>query len=119
MSKGIIVTGAMESAVKELIEKARNNVDMDALKEMLMELYGIDDIDSLEYSAGEFVVESNQPAIRMDYKLTFTIPVHFDLKGNVMLNEEYEEYEGGDEFKAMEEAVEEAGEQAGEQAQNF
>ncbi len=120
MTKGIIMSEAMESAVREMIEKARNNVDMDALKEMLMELYGIDDIESLDFSAGEFVVENNQPAIRMDYKMTFTVPVHFDLRGNVMLIEEYEEeYEEGDGFKAMEDAVSEAGEQAGEQALSF
>ncbi len=120
MSNGIIMTDAMETAIREMIEKARNNVDMDRLRDMIAELYGFEAIDNMDFFAGEFTVENNQPAIRMDYKVTVTVPVHFDLKGNVIFSEEYEEeYEAPDSTGAMEEMVEDAGMQAGEQTQNF
>ena len=121
MSNGIIMSDAMETAIREMIEKARNNVDMDRLRDMIAELYGFEAIDNMDFFAGEFTVENNQPAIRMDYKVTFTVPVHFDLKGNVILAEEYEEeeYEAPDSTEAMEERIDDAGMQAGEQTQNF
>lgn len=117
MSKGVILSSAMESALNEMIEKVRASVDMDKVRELIAEQCGLEGIDSIDFADGSLMAENNVPVLKMDYSVLMNVPLYFDLQGNLLeIAETPVETEQTEEVDAEEEDVDSRFNYAGMQA---
>jgi len=124
MSNGVILSSAVESALKEMIEKVRAGVDMDKVRELIAEQCGLEGIDSVDFADGTLLAEDNAPVLKMDYTVLMNVPLYFDLQGNLVKLAENEISAEAEEIEATEEEEADsrfnyAGMQAGQVTRTF
>ncbi|MEZ4485144.1 MAG: hypothetical protein R2864_11320 [Syntrophotaleaceae bacterium] len=117
MSDAIILGTAMETAVQEMIAKVRAGVDMDKVRALIAQQYGLEGIDSVDFAAGELLAKNDAPALRLDYTVLMNVPLYFDMQGNLLKDAESQvETEPAQQQGAEEEAVDRRFDYSGMQA---
>jgi uncharacterized protein YjbI with pentapeptide repeats len=73
----------IEVAFRELIDKIKSNITDDQLKAICVEHYGIDNIDRIDFERGNIVTHGDQISIKLDFKISHTLSILIDRKGNL------------------------------------
>lgn len=115
MTQVTISQDIVAAAKKELFEKLKANIDLDRIREICADLYGIKNIDALDFKDGDIVVHDRQVAYKMAFDICFTVPLLIDEEGNLIGTSAEEKTEAD----TPEGRVEEIGQQTGEIAQGF
>jgi hypothetical protein len=108
MSRVTITAQVVEAAKRELIEKLKSNIDLDQVKAICRQQYGIEKIEGIDIKNGDIVSHNNQVAYRLDFDVHFSMPMLIDGEGNCTSTLT----ESGDELPTSEDHIEEAGRQA-------
>ena len=118
MSNDLISNEVMQTAVKEMIEKIRTSMDFDSLRDYFSELQGLKPIDNIEFQDGVLSSLENKVALKFDYKVTLTVPIYLDLKGDFIIPQEESEKIDQNAVKP-EDLIEKAGYQAAQSAESY
>lgn len=122
MSSEVISPEAIKSVFSEMAEHAGAGVDMDKLKEQLLNEYLRQHIDKFDLSNGNVVVKNNQVVLKFDCHATLTIPVYLDQTGHILSSETAEETRQGhnaDEGDHMHQHIDDAGKHAEQESRGF
>jgi hypothetical protein len=82
MSTITIGTQVVAEAKRELIEKLKSNIDLDQVKAICREQYGIEMIEGIDLNHGDIVIHNAQVAYKLDFGIRFSISVLIDKEGN-------------------------------------
>ena len=115
MGKLTISHDIITNAKQELIEKIKANINMDRIREICAEKYGVTGVDNVEFKDGDIISYGSRVAYKMEYQICFCVPVLLDEQGNYINIET----EGQDESTSPEERLEELAQQSGNLAQSF
>jgi hypothetical protein len=110
MSTITVGTQVVEEAKRELIEKLRNNIDLDQVKAICREQCGIEMIEGIDLKHGDIVGRNDQVAYRLDFDIRFSMSVLIDNEGNCISTS----LKSNDQPSTPEDRIEEAGSQAAE-----
>ena len=122
MSSEVISPEAIKSVFSEMAEHAGADVDMDKLKELLLNEHLRQHIDKFDLSNGKVVVKNNQVVLKFDCHTTLTIPVYLDQTGHIISSETAEETTEGrnaDESDHMHQHIYDAGKHAEQESRGF
>jgi hypothetical protein len=108
-------TQVVEDAKRELIEKIKSNIDLDQVKAICREQYGIQMIEGLDLNHGDIVSYNDQVAYRLDFDIRFSMSVLLDNEGNCISTS----LKSNDQPSTPEERIEEAGRQADTEYSEF
>jgi len=72
----------IEAAFRELIDKIKSHINDDQIKTICAEQYGIDSIDKIDFEQGNIVTYGDHVSIKLDFKISHTISLLIDRKGN-------------------------------------
>jgi hypothetical protein len=75
----------IEAAFRELIDKIKSNINDDQVKAICKEQYGIDKIDKIDFDHGNIVTHEDQVSIKLDFKISHTLSLLIDRKGNCII----------------------------------
>ena len=79
----ISIDNAMiEDAFHQLIDKIRSNISEDQIKAICKEQHGIDKIERVDFEKGNLVSHESQVSIKLDFKISHTLSLLIDRKGN-------------------------------------
>ena len=75
----------IEAAFRELIDKVKLNIKDDQVRAIYKERYGIDNIDRIDFEQGDIVTHEDQVSIRLNFKISHTVSLLIDRKGNCII----------------------------------
>jgi hypothetical protein len=115
MSKLTIRDDIVTTAKQELIEKINANIDMDRIRDICAEQYGLKTIDAIEFKEGDIIAQEAQISYKLEFVVCFSLPLLIDENGN------FRGIASGDapNPETPEARVDEIGQQAGHMAQNL
>ena len=82
MNKVTTNNDTFADAKQELFEKIKANIDMNRIRKICADLYGITEVDALEYQSGDLVVHNGQVTYKLDFKVSLVLPLLIDEKGD-------------------------------------
>jgi hypothetical protein len=105
----------VSTAKQELLEKINANIDMDRIREICADQYGLQNIDAIEFKEGDIVAHEGQVSYKLEFVVCFSLPLLIDENGN------FRGVVSGETPKpeTAEDRVDEIGQQAGHMAQNL
>ena len=115
MSTITVGTQVVEDAKRELIEKLKSNIDLDQVKAICKDQYGIEMIEGIDLNHGDIVSHNDQVAYKLDFDIRFSMSVLIDNEGNCISTS----LKSNDEPSTPEERIEEAGSQAATEHSEF
>lgn len=102
-------------AKQELFEKIKAHIDMNRIRKICADLYGITQVDALEYQSGDLVVHNGQVTYKLDFKVSLVLPLLIDEKGDFIGVQSLQTPQA----ETPEARVDEIAEQAGEITRQF
>ena len=115
MAKVTISNDIVATAKKELFERIKANINLDRVREICAELYGVKGLHSLDFKNGDIVVHDGKIAYKIDFDVRFVVPLLIDEEGNLLGTQETE----AESAVTQEERVEDISQQTGDAAQGF
>jgi hypothetical protein len=115
MSKLTIRDDIVTAAKHELIEKINANVDMDRIREICANQYGLKNIDAIEFKEGDIVVHDQQISYKLEFVVCFSLPLLIDQQGAFL----GVAADATEPTETPEARVDEISQQAGDMAHNF
>lgn len=82
MNRVTVSAQVLEDAKHELIEKLKSNIDLDQVKSICREQYGLEAIEGLDIRNGDIVSHNDQVAFRLDFEIRTMMSVFIDKEGN-------------------------------------
>jgi hypothetical protein len=115
MAKVTISNDIVVTAKKELFERIKANINLDRVREICADLYGVKDIHSLDFRNGDIVVHDGKIAYKIEFDVRFAVPLLIDEEGNLLGAQEVET----EEEATPEGRIEDISQQASDTAQGF
>ena len=115
MSKVTIGNDIVAAAKQELVDKIKANVDMDRIRDICENLFGIKSLDSMDFRGGDIVVHEGNVSYKLEYSICFSLPLLINENGD-FIGVENRRTTVAD---TPEERVGTLGQQAGEMVQEF
>ena len=115
MAKVTISNDIVATAKKELFERLKSNINLDRVRQICAELYGVKDIQSLDYKNGDIVVHDGQVAYKIEFDVRFAVPLLIDEEGNLLGTQEIE----AEKTVSQEDQIEDISQQARDAIQGF
>jgi hypothetical protein len=115
MAKVTISNDIVATAKKELFERIKSNINLDRVREICADLYGVKDIHSLDFKNGDIVVHDGQIAYKIEFDVRFAVPLLIDEEGNLLGAHEPEPEAAA----TPEDRVEDISQQTSDAAQGF
>ena len=84
MAKVTISNDIVATAKKELFDRLKANINLDRVREICADLYGVRDIHSLDFKNGDIVVHDGQIAYKIEFDVRFAVPLLIDEEGNLL-----------------------------------
>jgi uncharacterized protein YjbI with pentapeptide repeats len=78
----IINQDMVAGAFRELVDKVKSNINEDQIKAVCKARQGIDSIEGINFEKGDVVTHNGQVAIKLDFKISYTLSLLIDRWGN-------------------------------------
>ena len=115
MAKVTISNDIVVTAKKELFERIKANINLDRVREICADLYGVKDMHSLDFKNGDIVVHDGKIAYKIEFDVRFAVPLLIDEEGNLLGTEETE----SEAAATAEERIDDLSQQTSDAAQGF
>jgi len=90
MAKVTINNDIVATAKKELFERIKANINLDRVREICADLYGVKDMHALDFKNGDIVVHDGKIAYKIEFDVRFAVPLLIDEEGNLLGTEDTE-----------------------------
>ncbi len=90
MAKVTISNDIVATAKKELFERIKANINLDRVREICADLYGVKDMHALDFKNGDIVVHDGKIAYKIEFDVRFAVPLLIDEEGNLLGTEDTE-----------------------------
>jgi hypothetical protein len=74
----------IEKAIGDLIDKVKSNVQLDQIKALCKNQYGLEKIDNINITQGDIVTHDGEVAFKLDFKISYNLSLLLDRKGNLI-----------------------------------
>ena len=88
MAKVTISNDIVATAKKELFERIKANINLDRVREICADLYGVKDMHALDFKNGDIVVHDGKIAYKIEFDVRFAVPLLIDEEGNLLGTED-------------------------------
>ena len=82
MSEVTAAKNVIRDLIGELIEKLKSDIDLDQVKAVCKEQYGIETTDRIDLESGDIVNYNGQIAFKLDLKICFDLSLIINRNGN-------------------------------------
>ncbi len=69
-------------SIRDLVEKIISNIDLEQVRAVCKEKYGIETVENIDFKNGDIVTHNDQVAFKLDFEIRFVLPMLIDRQGN-------------------------------------